>query len=118
MPPRAAARGECGALRVAEVAAVKLPPDLESDDAKHVHDPGPSGIARPKPRSGESPRHGLQDLTHATGYFMRRTSTSRSTYAHSSVDRSRPTSSSNASACSGAYSNQVTKSNGSPSSRL
>jgi len=44
-------------------------------------------------------------------------STSRSTKCHSRVSRNRRTSSSNASACSGAYSNQVRKSNASPSSR-
>src|SRR5215472_11037967 len=51
-------------------------------------------------------------------YRLARISTSRSTYRHSAVLRSRRTISSKASACSGAYSNQVRKSNGSPSSRL
>src|SRR5215831_7654203 len=51
-------------------------------------------------------------------YRLARISTSRSTYRHSAVPRSRRTISSKASACSGAYSNQVRKSNGSPSSRL
>src|SRR6516225_7931219 len=51
-------------------------------------------------------------------YRLARISTSRSTYRHSAVLRSRRTNSSKASACSGAYSNQVKKSNGSPSSRL
>ena len=50
-------------------------------------------------------------------YRLARISTSRSTYRHSAVLRSRRTNSSKASACSGAYSNQVRK-NGSPSSRL
>ena len=42
----------------------------------------------------------------------------RSTKFHSSVARNVPTSSSNASACAGSYSNQVRKSKGSPRSRL
>ena len=48
----------------------------------------------------------------------RRMSISRSTYRHSSVFRRVRTNSSNASECSGSYSNHVRKSKGSPISRL
>lgn len=53
----------------------------------------------------------------ANSFLIKRMSTSQSTNFHSSVVRSSCTSSSKSCACSAEYSNQVRKSNGSPSSR-
>lgn len=73
---------------------------------------GPSRRSKPT-----TPRAAPRRCTAERGRQSRaiRISTSRSTQRHSSRDRSMETSSSNAAACSGANSNQVRKSNGSPS---